>query len=128
MATLVCPPGEAWPLDDLVYAADTDLAEDGALVSANDQPAPLPVPAGFFFSLPERARRMRELLSAPSVTAANMRDLQLDLLQPRSLALRGRVAGPASPPRRPSAKRPGTHWRRGMGATAATPPAPWCSR
>jgi penicillin amidase len=88
MATLVCPPGEAWPLDDLVYAADTDLAEDGALVSANDQPAPLPVPAGFFFSLPERARRMRELLSAPSVTAANMRDLQLDLLQPRSLALR----------------------------------------
>ncbi len=88
MAALVCPPGEAWPLDDLVHAADTETAEVGALVSANDQPAPLPVPAGFFFSLPERARRMRDLLAGPGITAADLRALQADLLQPRSLALR----------------------------------------
>ena len=88
MAALVCPPGEAWPLDDLVFAADTDMAEVGALVSANDQPAPLPVPAGFFFSLPERAGRLRDLLRGPAVTAADMRAAQADLLQPRSLALR----------------------------------------
>ena len=100
MAALVCPPGEAWGLDDLVYAADTDLAEEGALVSANDQPAPLPVPAGFFFSLPERARRMADLLSGPSITPAEMRALQADLLQPRSLALRDVLLArlPAPPP------------------------------
>ncbi len=88
MASLVCAPGEVWSFDDLVHAADTDMAEAGPLVSANDQPAGLPVPAGFFFSLPERARRMGALLDRPLVSAADMRALQADLLQPRSLALR----------------------------------------
>ncbi len=105
MAALVCPPGEAWALDDLVHAADTDLAkdgaEDGALVSANDQPAPLPVPVGFFFALPERARRLADLLAGPAITAADMRAAQADLLQPRSLALRDALLArlPVPPPR-----------------------------
>ncbi len=101
MAALVCPPANAWSLDDLVYAADTETMEEGTLVSANDQPAPLPVPAGFFFSLPERARRLRELLGGPAVTAADMRASQADLLQPRSLALRDVLLArlPVAPPR-----------------------------
>ena len=101
MAALVSQPGDVWDLDDLVHAADTVMAEAGVLVSANDQPAPLPVPAGFFFSLPERARRLAELLGGPAITAADMRAVQADLLQPRSLALRdvllARLTGP--PPR-----------------------------
>ena len=73
MPALAVTPAQTWSFDDLVHAADTDLAEAGPLVSANDQPACLPVPAGFFFSLPERARRMRALLAHVQASSAAMR-------------------------------------------------------
>jgi penicillin amidase len=86
---LVCPPGEAWSLDDLVEAASFGAVEEDVAVSANDRPRPTPVPVGFFFSRPDRARRMRALLERTGpVTVATMRALQQDVHQESALALR----------------------------------------
>jgi penicillin amidase len=88
MAGVSIRPGQAWPLDDLVRGAALGIAEETVAVSANDRPGETPVPVGFFFSPPDRARRMRALLAEPGVTAARMQALPRDVLQPAALGLR----------------------------------------
>lgn len=89
---LICAPADAWGLDDLVRAADFPGRAEEIVVSANDRPEETPVPVGFFFSPPDRARRIRELLSgARPVTAEAMRALQRDVMGRSALALRDRL-------------------------------------
>ncbi len=86
---LVSEPDEVWGFDDLVRAAEWPMPDEAVAIAANDRPAETPVPAGFFFSPPDRAERMRSLLgSAAPVTLAAMRALQLDDIHEGALRLR----------------------------------------
>jgi penicillin amidase len=65
---------------------------DGVVASANDRPPPGAVPAGFFFSPRDRARRIRELLGGESRLGLDaMADLQRDVKVPGMLAIRDRL-------------------------------------
>ena len=97
MAALVQSPEGMWGLDDLVPGTDNSSVGHDVLVSANDRPGPTPVPVGFFFSLPNRARRMQSLLEAP-VTLDAMLTLQRDVMQPEALRLRDALLGRCRPP------------------------------
>lgn len=68
--------------------AERDPSE-GFVASANEDPGPTPAPVGFFFSPPERASRMRELLGGEArLTAEDLQRLQQDVCQPAALRLR----------------------------------------
>jgi penicillin amidase len=88
-AGLIHDPGRVWELDDLVPAADFPSLSEEIVVSANDRPPDTPVPIGFFFSPQHRMRRLWALLEeAAPVTAATMREVQLDVVQDGVLNLR----------------------------------------
>jgi len=92
LAGLVTRPEAAWSLDDLVHAADFPVPEEDIVASANDRPGETPVPVGFFYSLPYRARRLRALMEAASpVDLAALRRMQLDVSDAGALALRDRL-------------------------------------
>ena len=99
-AGLVCAPGQAWGLDDVVAGAEWPTpAGDGVAISANDRPGSTPVPVGFFFSPPDRAARLRALLRGPApVTFEAMQALQRDVVQPGALALRDALLARLPPP------------------------------
>lgn len=62
---------------------------EGFVASANNRPPASAIPVGFFFSPPDRISRLRALLGgAPKVTAADLQNLQQDVLQPGALGLR----------------------------------------
>ncbi len=89
LPNLILSPDAVWNFEDLVPGASFAAPEETIAVSANDRPADTPVPVGFFFSSPLRARRMRALLEAGGLPGASaMRTLQLDVMQPGALALR----------------------------------------
>jgi penicillin amidase len=93
MPSLVCAPAQAWDLDDLLDGTGTFTVGDDVVASANDRPDPAamatPAPAGFFYSVPVRARRLRALLDrAAPVTRAQMQAVQRDVYNPSALALR----------------------------------------
>jgi penicillin amidase len=80
-------PATMWALDDLLHGADFASVGEDVVASANDRPEPTPVPVGFFFAPPARVQRLRAMLVG-LVEPQRMHALQLDVLQPRSLALR----------------------------------------
>ncbi len=88
MAALICPPDQAWRLEDLVPGSDTFSVGEDVVASANERPSNTPVPVGFFFAAPERARRLRSMLEGAKVSPQAMRGWALDVLQPRSMILR----------------------------------------
>jgi penicillin amidase len=89
LAGLAVPPEHMWSLEDLVPAAQFALPAPDVLVSANNRPPPLPVPAGFFFSPPDRVQRMRALLGGEArLGRADLERLQQDVLMPGALRLR----------------------------------------
>ncbi len=89
MASLICPPDEAWSLGDLLNAGEFPQTDAPIVVSANDRPAPCEVPVGFFFAPPDRIRRLHALLdTGQPVTSDDMRALQQDVLHPAAITLR----------------------------------------
>jgi penicillin amidase len=99
MAGLVCTPDEVWSLDDLLPGTAFPAVEEEIVASANDRPDVAPVPVGFFFSPPDRVRRLRALLDhAFPVGLEAMRAAQLDVAQPGALALRDRLLSRLPPP------------------------------
>jgi penicillin amidase len=89
---LVVQPEDAWGFSDIPGGEDmpvwTDPA-DGVATSANEQPDKGDIPLGFFFSPPDRARRLREVLVAPGVrTIADMLALPQDVLHAGALPVR----------------------------------------
>ncbi len=101
MPSLICAPDEVWAFEDLVPGTTFPQTQEAIVVSANDRPPATPVPVGFFFSSPDRTRRMRALLETGArLTPEAMRALQLDVMQPGALALRDVLVPrlkPASP-------------------------------
>jgi penicillin amidase len=83
---------EAW--NERVGAAELPALFDppqGFVVSANESPPPSPVAIGWFFSPPDRALRLAELLDhADPVGAEDLRHLLQDVLSRTALALRNR--------------------------------------
>ena len=74
------PPDEVWSWTTWCRGTTFPQAEEAIVVSANDRPPETPVPVGFFFSPPDRARRLRALLDTGAlVTPEAMRALQLDV-------------------------------------------------
>lgn len=62
---IVLPPSAASAWDDLAHTSEFPNRLDpasGVVASANDEPPPGAVPAGFFFSPPDRVERLRLLL------------------------------------------------------------------
>ncbi|CAH2599834.1 Penicillin acylase family protein [Rhodovastum atsumiense] len=99
LAGPVCPPHLAWTLDDLVPGTAFAGVGDIPVVSANDRPEATSVPVGFFFSPPDRVRRLRSLLEAADpVTPEAMRALQQDVRQPAALGLRDALLPRIPPP------------------------------
>ncbi len=88
MASVVCDPAAMWPLDDLVPASRSAAAGHEVVTSANERPPALPVPVGFFFAPPERASRLNALLAGSAISPDTLRSVQLDVIQPRSVAMR----------------------------------------
>jgi penicillin amidase len=91
-ADLVVRPEDAWGFSDVAGGAEMPVwidPADGIVASANERPDKGRIPLGFFFSPPDRARRLREVLSAPGVrTVADMRALPLDVLHAGALPVR----------------------------------------
>ena len=89
---LVIRPEGAWEFSDVAGGLDMPVwvdPADGIVASANERPDKGDIPLGFFFSLPDRARRLRELLAAPGLrTLADMRGLPLDVLHSGALPVR----------------------------------------
>ena len=113
MSRLVCAPDEVWSLDDLLPGTAFPAAPEDIAVSANDRPGAAPVPVGFFFSPPDRVRRLRSLLDrAEPVGLEAMRAAQLDAAQPGALALRDRLLSrlPPSAPGQAAAVRALANW------------------
>ncbi|HZU89183.1 MAG TPA: penicillin acylase family protein, partial [Stellaceae bacterium] len=83
---------EAW--NARIGAAELPALFDppqGFVVSANEPPPPSPVVIGWFFSPPDRARRLAELLDhAAPIGAEDLRALLQDVLSRAALALRDR--------------------------------------
>lgn len=99
MPRLVCAPDEVWSLDDLLPGTAFPAAEEDIVVSANDRPSAAPVPVKFFFSPPNRVRRLRPLLDrAAPVGVEAMRAAQFDVAQPGALALRDSLLAHLPPP------------------------------
>ena len=88
MGRVACDPATMWALDDLVPASQSASVGHEVVASANERPPALAVPVGFFFAPPERARRLQALLAGDAVSLARLRAAQLDVVQPRSLAVR----------------------------------------
>lgn len=111
MPRLVCAPDEIWSLDDLLPGTAFPAVEDGIVASANDRPGATPVPVGFFFSPPDRVRRLRALLDQASpVGPEAMRAMQLDVAQPGALALRDAFLSRLPPSPRCAAARALAGW------------------
>ena len=88
---LPLPPEAAGAWQRVVRASGLPVRtapEHKLLVSANEAPAGGEVPAGFFFSTPDRRRRIEALLSRHPVDLPALAAMQADVLAPRSLALR----------------------------------------
>jgi len=89
---LVMQPEDAWDFSDIAGGADMPVWEDpadGIVASANEQPDKGDIPLGFFFSPPDRAHRLREVLAAPGLrTIEDMRALPLDVLHVGALPVR----------------------------------------
>jgi len=94
LGAVATAPEQAWRLDDLVRAAGFATGEEDLVVSANDRPAATPVPVGFFFSSPERMRRLRALLGGDGRIGADaMRAVQQDTFHRGALAVRDALLG-----------------------------------
>ena len=82
--------GSEW--DDLATGRDLPVEIDpaeGFVASANNRPAGAAIPIGFFFSPPDRVSRLRTLLGgAEKIAAADLQQLQQDVLQSSALGLR----------------------------------------
>jgi penicillin amidase len=91
-ADLIVQPEDAWDFSDVAGGADMPVwtdPKDGIVASANEQPDKGDISLGFFFSPPDRARRLREILAAPGVrTIADMQALPLDVLHSGALPVR----------------------------------------
>ncbi len=88
-ADIVSPPAAASAWDDLAHTAAFPNRVDpasGVVASANDEPPPGAVPAGFFFSPPDRVERLRLLLGGGE-------RLGLDDMARTQTDVQGRVAG-----------------------------------
>ena len=89
---LMLRPEDAWDFSDVAGGAEMPVwadPADGIVASANEQPDQGDIPLGFFFSPPDRAQRLREVLGAPGLrTAADMRALPLDVLHAGALPVR----------------------------------------
>jgi penicillin G amidase len=89
---LVVRPDDAWGFSDIAGGADMPVwtdPPDGIVASANEQPDKGDIPLGFFFSPPDRARRLREVLAAPGVrTVADLLALPQDVLHSGALPVR----------------------------------------
>ncbi len=102
-AALISPRAGAKAWRQRVAAAELPAEFDpprGFVVSANERPPAGATPIGWFFSPPDRALRLAELLGrAAPIGAEALRLLQQDVLSQAALALRDRLlAGmPASP-------------------------------
>lgn len=85
-------PEEAWEFGDIAGGAAMPVwadPPDGVAASANDRPDRGDIPLGFFFSPPDRAQRLRAVLSAPGKrTRDEMLALPLDVLHPGALPVR----------------------------------------
>jgi len=81
-ADLVLPPEAAGTWNDLAHTSEffnhLDPAS-GVVASANDEPPPGDVPAGFFFSPPDRVQRLRALLGAGLLDLEDMARTQTDV-------------------------------------------------
>lgn len=62
---------------------------DGVIASANNPPAALDIPVGYFFNPTERVDRLKTLLTAkPRLSVDDLKALQQDVVSPASLALK----------------------------------------
>ncbi len=89
---LVTQPAYAWDFPDIAGGAEMPVwadPPDGIVTSANERPDKGDIPLGYFFSPPDRARRLHELLDAPGQrTQADMRALPQDVLHEGALPVR----------------------------------------
>jgi penicillin amidase len=89
---LVLRPEGAWNFSDIAGGNEMPVwadPPDGLVTSANERPNKGNIPLGFFFSPPDRARRLHEILDAPGLrTVADMRALPQDVLHEGALHVR----------------------------------------
>ena len=86
-ADLVLPPEAAGAWNDLAHTPEFPDRLDpasGVVASANDEPPPGRVPAGFFFSPPDRVQRLHALLGGPGL-------LDLDDMARTQTDVQGRI-------------------------------------
>ncbi|MEJ0046253.1 MAG: penicillin acylase family protein [Rhodospirillales bacterium] len=88
---LVTQPAYAWDFPDIAGGAEMPVwadPPDGIVTSANERPDKGDIPLGYFFSPPDRARRLHELLDAPAADASDKRALPQDVLHEGALPVR----------------------------------------